>query len=273
MRDDAGGLVVSEPYIPPCLRVGASPFLMAGLRRLLGTMVTRHTALSEARREAGKSMVEFGAKDVTRFLLLSTINTYIPVLTHVVDSGHVSPHACYLLLSQLARPAHHVLDRDRARPTFPRFVYTDLRSTFEELFARLDRAVAVDDRRALRHRSRSRAAPDGMYVAALQEERLWALRSLPARDQDRHARAAHRDPGAALCEDRVLAEINGILSAATPGAPVEVTYRPPPEIPVKAGLVYFAWPPRTHTGATSSRRRTSPSICRRCSTRPRPRSR
>ena len=34
-------------------------------------------------------------------------------------------------------------------------------------------------------------------------------------------------------------DINSILSAATPGASVEVTYRPPPEIPVKAGLVYF----------------------------------
>ena len=37
-------------------------------------------------------------------------------------------------------------------------------------------------------------------------------------------------------------EINSILSAATPGAPVEVTFRPPPEIPIKAGVVYFAIP-------------------------------
>jgi type VI secretion system protein ImpJ len=35
-------------------------------------------------------------------------------------------------------------------------------------------------------------------------------------------------------------DINGILSAATPGAAVEVNYRPPPEIPVKSGLVYFS---------------------------------
>ena len=34
-------------------------------------------------------------------------------------------------------------------------------------------------------------------------------------------------------------DINNILSAATPGAAVEVTYRPPPEIPIKAGVVYF----------------------------------
>ena len=34
-------------------------------------------------------------------------------------------------------------------------------------------------------------------------------------------------------------DINSILSAATPGAAVEVTYRPPPEIPIKAGVVYY----------------------------------
>jgi type VI secretion system protein ImpJ len=34
-------------------------------------------------------------------------------------------------------------------------------------------------------------------------------------------------------------EIQSIVRAATPGAPLEVNYRPPPEIPIKAGHVYF----------------------------------
>ena len=42
-----------------------------------------------------------------------------------------------------------------------------------------------------------------------------------------------------LCKMASWGDINSILSAATPGAAVEVTYRPPPEIPVKAGVVYF----------------------------------
>ncbi len=238
VRDDAGGLVVAEPYIPPCQRVSASAFLMAGLRRLLGTMVTRHTALSAARSEAGKSSVEFGAKDVTRFLLLSTINAYIPVLTHVVDSGHVSPHACYILLSQLAGQLT-TFSTEIGPTDLPSFVYTDLRSTFETLLARLTALLqSTIEEHYVSVPLEGR--PNGMYVATLQEERVWAC--------DRFLLAIKTDlpeqPTATqvprLCKIASLAEIQGILSAATPGAPVEVTYRPPPEIPVKAGLVYFA---------------------------------
>jgi type VI secretion system protein ImpJ len=34
-------------------------------------------------------------------------------------------------------------------------------------------------------------------------------------------------------------DVHSILSAATPGSPLEVSYRPPPEVAVKSGLVYF----------------------------------
>jgi type VI secretion system protein ImpJ len=237
VRDDAGGLVVAEPFIPACLRVDASAFLMAGLRRLLATMVTRHKSLSEARSEAGKSSVEFSAKDVTRFLLLSTINSHIPVLTHVVDSGHVSPHQCYLMLSQLA--GQLTTFSTEIRPTdLPSFVYTDLRSTFETLLARLTALLqSTIEEHYVSVPLEGRA--NGMHVGNLQTERLWAC--------DRFLLAIKTDlpeqPTATqvprLAKIASLAEIQGILSAATPGAPVEVTYRPPPEIPVKAGLVYF----------------------------------
>lgn len=237
VRDDAGGLVVAEPYIPPCLRVDASPFLMAGLRRLLGNMVTRHKALSDARSQAGKSSVEFGAKDVTRFLLLSTINAYIPVLTHVVDAGHISPQRLYLLLSQLA--GQLTTFSSEIGPTdLPSFVYTDLRATFETLLARLTallQSTIEEHYVAIPLEGR----PNGMYAAQLREDRIWAC--------DRFLLAVKTDlpeqPTATqvprLAKVASLAEIQGILSMAVPGAPVEVTYRPPPEIPVKAGLVYF----------------------------------
>src|SRR6185312_864097 len=63
VRDDSGSLVISEPYIPPVLRVDASLFLSAGLRRLLSNMLTRQKSLSDARRQATHATVEFSAKD------------------------------------------------------------------------------------------------------------------------------------------------------------------------------------------------------------------
>lgn len=237
VRDDAGAMVVCEPYIPPCLRTDASVFLVAGLRRLLGLMVTRRKALSEARREASKSSVEFGAKDITRYLLLSSINTYLPVLTHVVDAGHVSPHQVYLFLCQLA--GQLTTFSTTVDPSdLPRFVYTDLRATFEELLARLTALLhATIDEHCVTVALEGRR--DGMYVSELKDPRIWTC--------DRFLLAVKTDlpeqPTAAqvprLSKLASFAEIHGILSAATPGAPVEVTYRPPPEIPVKSGSVYF----------------------------------
>jgi type VI secretion system protein ImpJ len=237
VRDDASSLVISEPYIPPCLRIDASVFLASGLRRLLNTMVTRHKALSEARRQATAATVEFSAKDVTRYLLLSTINTYIPVLTHVVDSGHTSPANCYVLLSQLAGQLT-TFSSDISPTDLPRFVFTDLRASFEELFARLIhllQATIEDSYLSLTLQGRQ----DGMYMGAAKDERLWSCERylLAIKTELPEQPTATQVPR--LSKVASWAEIGGILSMATPGASVDVTYRPPPEIPVKAGLVYF----------------------------------
>lgn len=238
VRDDSGGLTMSEPYIPPSLRVDTSPFLLAALRRLLNTLVQRHKSLSEARREVSKSMVEFGNKDVTRYLLLNTVNQYVPVLSHIVDSGYMSPDRCYQILCELGGQLT-TFSTEISPTEFPRFVYTDLRGTFEELVARIisllrttveEHFIAID----LQGRA------DGMYVAQINEERWWSCRQflLVIKTDLPEQPTATQVPR--LGKIASWSDINSILSAATPGAPVEVTYRPPPEIPVKAGLVYFS---------------------------------
>jgi type VI secretion system protein ImpJ len=237
VRDDSNTMVVSETYIPPCLRVDTSAFLVAALRRLLNTLVNRHKSLSEARREASKSQVEFGTKDITRFLLLNTVNQYIPVVGHIVDSGYMSPDRCYSTLCELGGQLT-TFSTEISPTSFPRFVYTDLRATFEELVARIiallrttveEHFISID----------LQGRPDGMYVAQITEERFWVSPShlLVIKTDLPEQPTATQVPR--LGKIASWTDINSILSAATPGASVEVNYRPPPEIPVKAGLVYF----------------------------------
>jgi len=238
VRDDSGSLVISDPYIPPSLRVDASLFLIAGLRRLLGTMLTRQKALSEARRQATHATVEFSAKDVTRYLLLSTINEYIPVLKHIIDSGHMSPCDCYTTLLKLAGQLT-TFSTEISPTELPRFEYTNLRATFEELFARLTsllQATIEDNFVALTLQPRH----DGMYMGTSDDERVWSCHQyvLAIKTELPEQPTATQVPR--LSKLASWNEINGILTMATPGAAVEVTYRPPPEIPVKAGLVYFS---------------------------------
>lgn len=236
VRDDAGTLVVSEPYVPPSLRVSASPFLIAGLRRILSLMTTRQRALSEARRQRDASSVEFGPGDVTRFLLLNAIHTFLPVMNYMVDAGDLHPRTCYLQLVQLAgQLATFSATEDPS--TLPKFVYTDLRGTFEELFARivaLLRATVREHFFSLPLESRQ----DGVHVGKLDERFASGERFLiSVKSTLPEQQVANQLPR--LSKIASWGDINGILSSAMPGVPAEVTFRPPPEIPIKANLVYF----------------------------------
>lgn len=237
-RDASGNLAINDPYVPPVLRIEASPFILAGMRRLLRLMSTRRRALAEAQRERGDATVEYNAGDITRFLLLNAINTYLPVLNHLVDMPEVPPrHAYQWMLTLGGQLATFSADFDPA--TLPKFNYNDLRSTFEPLFARITellQATVKEHYVAMFLDGRE----DGMYLGQMTDDRmmgcskyLMGIRTAGIGEQE----VATTLPR--LSKMASWGDINNILSAATPGAAVEVTYRPPPEIPIKAGVVYF----------------------------------
>jgi type VI secretion system protein ImpJ len=237
-RDQTGRLFVIDAYVPPALRIGAAPFLLAGLRRLLEAMNSRRRSLNETRRQsASTGGVEWSALDVTRYLLLSTINGFVPVLQHFLDSPEQSPRALFLALSQFAGQLT-TFGNDVDPGQLPKFAYRDLGGTFEALFARITALLfATVAEHCINIPLATRG--EGMYAAALHDERLRSCeRFLLAVQTD----LPERQVAAQLPQFAKLAaqsDIQSIISAATPGAAVEVNHRPPPEVPVKAGQVYF----------------------------------
>ena len=236
-RDQNGQLFVLDAYVPPCLRVSASPFLLAGMRRVLEAMATRRRSLHEARRQSGRHALEWSAMDVTRYLLLSSINGHLPLLQYLVETADVAPRTAYFVLSQLAGElCSFVADADPLQ--LPKFAYRDLGGTFEPLFARI---MALLLATVSEHYVPVplRACDDGMHTAKLSDARLahcgrfvLAVKTdLPERQV-----AAQLPQFAKLA---ALSEIQSIVRSATPGVPLEVNHRPPPEIPVQAGHVYF----------------------------------
>jgi type VI secretion system protein ImpJ len=237
-RDSAGQLVWLDAYVPSCLRVAASPFLLAGMRRLLEAMTNRRRALNQGRRQSAQAgAVEWSAMDVTRYLLLSTINGFIPVLQHYLDSGDQAPRALYLALSEFAGQLSTF--SSEADPTqLPKFAYRDLGGTFEELFARV---ISLLFATVSEHCVTVTLTPreDGMYVAQLSDERLRRCKRFLLTVQ---TDLPERQVAVQLPQFAKLAawsEIQSIVRAATPGAPLEVNHRPPSEVPLRAGHVYF----------------------------------
>ena len=104
---------------------------------LLTSMNARRTSLLQTVRQRDDSTVEFNAADVTRYLLLATINSYLPVLRHAVVAGDLSAKSVYLLLCELAGQLSTFSTQFDPNDV-PKFVYEDLRSTYGTIFSALD---------------------------------------------------------------------------------------------------------------------------------------
>jgi len=237
VRDGRGALLINETYIPPTMRIDSAPFLMAGVRQVLSLMVTKQRQLSGDRRQRDGASIEFNAGDITRFLQLSTINAAIPVLTYATSNGEITPHQLYLLLVQVAgQLATFSTDVDPSK--LPLYQYTDLRATFEELFARVKQLLQTTVREA--YMTVPMDVVDGVHLGKLDDDRLLAapIFVLTVRSEIPEAQLAQRLPG--LCKIASRQQLPMVIrSAATPGVPIQVTHRPPAEIPVRAGLTYF----------------------------------
>jgi len=232
-----GRLVVADDYVVPCLRTSASPALSGTLDRLLTSMNARRAALLQTVHQRDDSTVEFAAADVTRYMLLGAINSYIPLLRHIVVAGDTSAKAAYLVLCRLAGQLSSFSTQFDPND-MPRFVYEDLRSTFGTIMNVLDgllkatlvkRFVAVD----LVTRG------DAMHVGEITDERFLQCSQfvLGVRSS-----VAEGDASAALPRLAKLAcasDIDSLLAAATPGVELHATMKPPPQVPTKAGTTYF----------------------------------
>jgi type VI secretion system protein ImpJ len=236
VRADAGGFALSHTYVPPCLHVAASAFVLSGLRRLLGAMTARRANLVQAQHEQGEG-VEYNASDITRFLLLNAISAYVPVIDHFAESGDLSPRALYLALIELAGHLS-VFAKDYDPGSVPKFAFNDLRATFEPLFALITyllQATVRDQFVGMALDSRD----DGMHLGQMQDEGFLDCSAFVLGVRSKVTGDDVQKKLPRLSKIASWQDINSILSAATPGVPVEHTLRPPPQIPTKVGTTYF----------------------------------
>jgi type VI secretion system protein ImpJ len=236
VRDSAGALIVNEAYIPPALRIDVSPFLMAGVRRLLSLMVSKQRLLAGDRRQRDGASIEFNSGDVTRFLQLSTINTAIPLLSYAASNGEIPPIQLFLLLIQVAgQLATFSTDVDPSK--LPIFAHTDLRTTFEELIAHVTSLLRTTVRE--QYLTVPLEVAQGIHVGKLDDERLLNAPQyvLAVRSGLPEEQLSQRLPG--LCKIASKSQLPQILRAASPGVPIQVTHRPPSEVAVRAGVTYF----------------------------------
>lgn len=237
-RDKSGNLVLVDTYIPPCLRIGASPYIMSELRSLLRLIVSKQRQIATRRRHRDESSLEFTASDVTLFLELHALNGVIPFLSHVIEAGNMRPHDLYLMLSRLGGQLC-TFSAEADPSVMPPFQFTNLRVTFEELFRRLTelmRSVALEQCITVP----LERGTDGLYRAKLEDERIDRCGQFLLMVRSELPEQTIVDQLPKLSKLGSWSEIQGLVQATSQGIPLQVTYRPPPEVPIRPGASYFA---------------------------------
>ena len=236
VRDRTGAIVLRKSFIPPILRVKASDYLMNGLRRVLSAMVGKQKSLSEGRRMRTAASVDFQASDTAKFWMLHTLNSFIPMTSHVVDHGTMHPEHVYTMLATIIGELC-TFSPDGDPTAIPKFNYLDLGDVFEPVIERaveLISGVLAESFIVVPLEKRD----DGMYLGKFEDPKIPRTHEffLEARGIDE---GVLRDRLPKLLKVGSWTQIGYILNAAMPGVRVSVEYRPPGAIPIKPGLVYL----------------------------------
>lgn len=252
LRSQTGALLLRDTFVPPATETAASEFLTDGLRRVAAAITTRARAVAQTRRQRGDARVEFDAGDVSKVVLLATLNRAIPRFSHLLQSGRAHPEDLFLEVSSLAGElCTFVPDVDPT--TFPKYNYLALGDTFEPLFARTLALVntTVDERYVeipLKRRE------DGMYLGKIEDPRVLRFEFfVAARGSLSEAELHQQLPK--LSKIASWGQIGALLNSAVNGARVQLEFRPSSALPVRPGISFFRvqrtpeyWPDIQGTG-------------------------
>jgi type VI secretion system protein ImpJ len=234
-RKATGQLTLSDWYVPPALRIGVSPRLVGGVREVLARAIAKTRELAESRRHRAAAS-DVTAPDLARLLQLLVLNMHVPVLAHLAEDGDTSPRECYLQLVQLA--GQLATFRGDESADLPKFQHGDLRATFQPLITRLLELlgeVAVQQYVSVPLDQRE----GGLFLARVQDERvLRGQLFLTVKSDQPEPMVIEQLPR--LAKIASASEIHGLVQAAAPGLPLKVVHRPPPQLPVRPGVIYFA---------------------------------
>lgn len=246
LRTAQGDLEISETFVPPCLRIGASPFIMAGCRSVLELITTRQKALQETTREATASASDLSGTDLLAFLHLSTINAMVPVVRHLTAAPMISPWQAYLALIQVTG-ALSTYSAETEPAALPELDYQDLGATFGQLFDRIAELLASTVVKKVEkiekvEKVELKLFRNGVMVGPIEgdkirESRFFILTAKPLKPEVIPEKMSSDVPK--LSKIGAKGNIKSLIQTANNGVPLQLTREPPPEVPVREGVICF----------------------------------
>lgn len=237
-RNRSGGVELAESFVPPLLCVGASPFLLSLFRSLLELLLAKINSLSQGRKQVEGGFAQFTGGEETQFRLLTTLNTFTPLLTHYHSFPSVHPFEVFCLLTQFAG-ALCTFSSEVSIKNLPRYDHTNLSGTFSNL-VKVIRTVLEADIQAGCVPVPIEQINQATFLCNIPDQKLLSVAkfflgvSAKVQDKELVVGALQRIK---MCSRNRL---DLLISSAMPGLPLKHVMHPPQGLSTKPGFVYFA---------------------------------
>lgn len=233
VRLPTGAVGLKETYIPPCLWVSASTYLLRLLRGLIELLVAKRATFSDTHR----GVLELIGTDLGKFALVTAVSTHLPVLQHLSQVERVHPESLYTALVRLAGQLQLLVPPGESSD-LPSYQHENLGKTFEALDKRIRSIIeGVTPTRYITIPLES--SGDNVWVGRVPESRLFAS----AQFFIMASGDVSEDQVRSLVPHQVKigspSKLKEIVAAAMPGVKLFHTPRPPIALPMKNGMQYF----------------------------------
>ncbi|HEX5438688.1 MAG TPA: type VI secretion system baseplate subunit TssK [Gemmatimonadaceae bacterium] len=237
-RDGLGGFVYDEAFVPPCVRIGASPWLVGLLQRLVGMLDEKSTALAGDAHSGRHAAGELARHEVATFWLLHAIHSALGPLRHQLAAKRAHPEALYTEMARLAG-ALCTFALDAHPQTLPAYDHEHLGECFDALDrhirAHLEIVIPTNCVTIPLQRTESY-----LYTGRVSDPRCFnrARWLFGLRSSLNAAEVVARVPGLVkICAAKFTPEL---VRRAYPGLALEHVPVPPAAISPQIGMQYFS---------------------------------
>ena len=135
-KTEAGAFRLNPRFVPPLLESRANDYLLGLVNGLLEILSAKSTQLSGSRRQKNQSLADFTASDIANFWLLYTVNSHIPVLSHMLQGQRCHPEELFTALTALGASLSTFSPTIRPRD-LPLYDHLNLSRVFTDLDEKL----------------------------------------------------------------------------------------------------------------------------------------
>jgi type VI secretion system protein ImpJ len=237
-KTESGAFRLNPRFIPPLLEVRANDYARTLVNGILEILAAKSSQISGSRRQKNQSLADFTTADIANFWLLYTVNSNIPVLSHLLQGQRCHPEELFSALTALAASLTTFSSNIRPRD-LPIYDHSNLSTVFTELDEKLrlllETVVPANVVSLPLNRVRGT-----IYATAIDRDKYLAnTRMYVAVSADANEETIIRLVPK-LVKASSATHIDQLLSNALPGIALTHVSNPPSAIPIKMKYQYFS---------------------------------